>query len=434
MENSQSIEYELVKEKAKRDASYEYGKGSVEPIAKGAFSGALSSGIASRIFKPKSRWGELALIAGGTLAGAFGGNAWNNYKLKKAQEGREWLKKHPAPPGNMGSSGMMVKTSSRSEQFRVNSEETPSRKIGLKDVGFDTAVGGGIGATLYGLGSAIKSRGKVFSKVGRGSLGRAALKGGLIFGATSPTADIAAKLYGKAGGDDKDHAALFAAYGAGTGVAEPIATRLAGRYATSQDTAKKLEETVSKASPFTDANEARNLLYGYKSKTKGSEFFKHIRAATKKSIVRNALGGLALGYMVDKLSKRHKKKLKKTASVIISVDEAIKAKEYEARKILEDSSLGKDLAITGGALLGGYGAGKLAGYKHASKLGAAIVGGYGAFKALEHAIARERAKRFLKLPYHGKVYEVKKEHDEQQFPVDKILATYTGMKLIDKGA
>jgi len=87
---------DLVEDKAKRDASYEYGKDSLEPLGEGAFKGALSSGLSSRFIPKATKSGsnlkrQAANLLASTAVGAIAGKIYNDKKVDKAKAARNWL-------------------------------------------------------------------------------------------------------------------------------------------------------------------------------------------------------------------------------------------------------------------------------------------------------------------------------------------------------
>jgi len=75
------------------DASYREKKGSKEPMMGGAFKGALASGLAARIIKPKGRLGEASLIGAGTTIGGILGQHDHTNKLRAKSKAKSELAK-----------------------------------------------------------------------------------------------------------------------------------------------------------------------------------------------------------------------------------------------------------------------------------------------------------------------------------------------------
>ena len=451
MNKNDKVALELAREKAKRDASYEYGPESKEPVAKGAFNGALASGLASRIIKPKGRLGELAVVGAGTISGAIAGKKYNEEKVRLANNARKWLADRRKSKKYAEFNKKLYKTSENIfDPNSINSAKTaalnsavgkvhPEEKgeISLKEMVKDALIGGGLGALLYGGFSALKNPRALTRIIGRKNALSSAGKGAALFGATAPTGDIATNIYEGAGGSKNEYAGTFAAYGAGAGALEPLVLRTYGRYMATPKAIRSANRSIRSASPYSEVSESRNIMQGFKSRGSKSQFFKNIFPASMKSISRGALGGLAAGYLIDKLISKNKpisknQPLKKTSSIVIPIDDAVRAKEYSAKKILRDSSLKTDAAIAAGSIVGGALAGRLFGFKHSGKLGAALASGYGGYRIIKNEIDRHNARRFLNLPRAGKIHEIKKEHDSNVIPTEEVLETYTGMKVIDR--
>jgi len=90
------IEKFLLEEQAKADALYPYTDKSVEPIAEGAWKGALLSGIGKTLHEAHKQHrltlkGTLGYYVGGGALGALAGYVNNKNKVKKAKEARQFL-------------------------------------------------------------------------------------------------------------------------------------------------------------------------------------------------------------------------------------------------------------------------------------------------------------------------------------------------------
>jgi len=90
------VEKYLLEEQAKADALYPYTDKSAEPIAEGAWKGALLSGIGKTLHEAHKQHrltlkGTLGYYAGGGALGALVGYANNKRKVEKAKEARQFL-------------------------------------------------------------------------------------------------------------------------------------------------------------------------------------------------------------------------------------------------------------------------------------------------------------------------------------------------------
>lgn len=163
----------LTEDKAKQDASYGYRSDSIEPIAEGAFKGALASGVASRLVRdderllrlmPKRR--EAVLIGAGTALGALGGKLYNDRMTNRANAARKWLSDKRKSSDYIKNTRNIYKQSSDnniSPDLRLSIgdakemaydngkkiEDSKSKKMSAWDIAKDTAKWG-IGSAVVG--------------------------------------------------------------------------------------------------------------------------------------------------------------------------------------------------------------------------------------------------------------------------------------------
>ncbi len=308
----------LTEDKARVDASHEYSKNSIEPAAEGAFKGALSSSIASRLAReskfvskrlPKTK-SETLLVGAGTALGALAGKIHNDKKVEKAKKARDWLSNKKKKSAYIKSTREIYKQSNEynivdprtvtPEQARqMMYAETQKKKkeasdnMSPKDIAKDTAmwgiggaVIGGLAGRYKGLARAVLSKAKMMKpassattemlKRSRGARGLAgAAKWGALGGATTAVQDTASSLMSKANGPEKENdknaglkaAASGAAMVGAGGAVEPMMNRLIGKH------------VIAKTDKFGDiAKDTANEAKGYKSKPAGrfNSFSKYI--------------------------------------------------------------------------------------------------------------------------------------------------------------
>lgn len=318
VESKKKVIEELATDKAKRDASYEYGSGSPEPMANGAFRGALASGLVSRVAKMKNRKAEAAVIAAGTLSGALAGKKYNDKKVDSAKRARKWLADHNSEKKYIAETKKIYKEASEGNPIAskisdykdpysaVNAiaEENKPKKRKASELVSDTAIGSMLGAGISAIG------GKKFRAI-------RALKGASIGGAgiaASDTIDNATESTGADKSRIGSIAGLGASFAAG-GAVEPAANRLLGRYINNEKYVKSL-----KAPKKDDRNWLMKKLFkkkqgsdvdflaGHASKGKKlSTAFKGAGKQTLKSAGKAGLFGLGLGVGIDYLTHKLKK-------------------------------------------------------------------------------------------------------------------------------
>jgi len=316
----EQIARELAEEKAKRDAGYEYGEDSIEPVARGAFTGAISSGLLSRIIRPSTRVGEGLVIGAGTLGGAILGHFYNNKKVKQARAARQWLADHRAQREYGAKTRSLFKGAGvrlpGGSDFVSQSTDMiphPHRKKENKawSLAKDTAINAGLGAALYGGFRALKHPLTMGTPHNKKEIFTSAIKGAGLFGATIPTSQAVYDLFRKEGGKNRDQAGTFAAYGIGAGMVEPLIMRAYGRhFATKSQVDKALENM--KHSKYTVPIEEESIVHGFRSRGPNSstKFWSGLGGATKTKVIRNGLAGLATGYVIDQAMKHFKKNKK----------------------------------------------------------------------------------------------------------------------------
>ncbi len=300
----------LTEDKAKRDASYGYGKGSVEPVAEGAFKGALSSSIASRMAReskflskkmPKNK-AETIMVGAGTTLGAVAGKIYNDKKVDKAVSARKWLSDKRKKSDYIKDTRKIYKqaneftaldprtmTTTQAQKIAYEQakkkEKESSEKMSAKDIAKDTALWGVGGAIVGGLAGkykggirALLSKTRLMKPHGvaaanilrrssnaRGLAGAA--KWGAVGAATTAATDGAAsgmaKLTEKKDGTPGESSGLTAAAGGAammgaSGAVEPLTNRLVGKH------------VMGKKDKFGDmARENASKMDGYKSKAPG---------------------------------------------------------------------------------------------------------------------------------------------------------------------
>ena len=139
MTHDELVNQYILEEQLKSDALYNKRKNDPESIINGAYKGAVSSGILSRIVsaaKPKGKIGlgeTLLHVAGGTSVGAALGGYSNNVKVNKAEEARKVLAGRMASAKYMNEEKKIVnetlkKTAGRYDGIALGSGEVTEKK------------------------------------------------------------------------------------------------------------------------------------------------------------------------------------------------------------------------------------------------------------------------------------------------------------------
>jgi hypothetical protein len=181
----------IQKENLIADASYRKKRSSTEPMKEGAFKGALASGLAARVIKPKSRMGEAALIGAGTALGSILGQKDHTKKLKLKSKALSTLKKesfHPDNNPSEGSSLMSDALMGGAMGGAMGAWTAPTRGIGRKKWGLISAGIGSLGGVLSGAAErrVLKAEQEHGQEKMRGGMALALGTGGAVEGAASP--------------------------------------------------------------------------------------------------------------------------------------------------------------------------------------------------------------------------------------------------------
>jgi hypothetical protein len=472
----------LTEDKARSDASYSYDKGSIEPVAEGAFKGALSSSIASRIaresktlskFLPSKKL-ETSLVGLGTVAGAVAGKSYNNKKVDDAKKAREWLSDKRKRNDYIKKTRDIYKQSavnpeeyvSASSSNRVIPTEQGKNRLSWGDIAKDTALWGAGGMAFGALG-AMKPfkalRALKFAHDVKPRMITSAAKWGGLLGAGTLAPEVAEKLSqdaqdasgvhsedGSAAGAALDGAILFGASGA----IEPTVNKAIGRYilprydkagTITKEYLKDAEAGIAKnKSPKTllgktkryipfggpSAADAREVKSGLDAAKKGAPFFKGLLKPTIQKGSRYALGGAALMYGASKLTDYLKNRsMEKTAS--LTGAELVAAKKADAKDTIDSSRIAS-IARKGGVAAAAFVLGKkLGGTTNAGLKAAKLTALYSIPKLIHEEYNRGKAKKFLKKSYPGKLSDVKSEEDRNRFGTSNLVDAYLASRIID---
>ena len=229
-------EEELLEEQAKAEALYPYKKNSIEPIAEGAWKGALATGIMRTVHEavtgqPVSARKMLGYYSLGGLLGALYGKVSNDRRVEQAEKAREFLINRKNARTYVKEKSDLVKSAARlsaeetgvlidnAQQIATQLGQTTlptvqkpkddSLKSYLTNSAFSAGFGGVLGAIM----------GKGGRRVQAATRGTAS---GLMFGLASPLLEKAT------GGDTQPSATTLVASGALTGAAEPWVHYIAG--------------------------------------------------------------------------------------------------------------------------------------------------------------------------------------------------------------
>ncbi len=468
----------LSEDKAKRDASYEYGKGSIEPVAEGAFKGALGSSIASRVLKsiPKTKKvSEAAIVGAGTLLGAVGGKVYSDTKANKAEKARKWLEDKKKSDYSKKNEEIYKKASRTQDSIDGVASIDQARgmmespKVSPVDMAKGALLFGGASAAMGGLGSlaggkwapAFKSvpfiKKYVFPEMLKAKAIANAAKGGAI----GVTAGVSQDVVNNAsletehalGVDSSGGSPVLAMTlgGAAAGASEPIVSRAIGKYVTANSKAKKtlvdgLEEVANKSTgskhnilrylPFGGgASSEREILEGVKRQN--SSIFKGIGSPTLKSASRTAIAMGMFGYGISKIpaaiqyltERQQEKAMQKTASM--SGKELIRAKKSTSKDILDSSytgSIARKGAIAGLGYLAGR---KMFGTHGAGAKAAGLTLAYSIPKLLHEAKQKNDAKSFLNQNKGGRLATIQKEEDGKIPGARDMIEAYVGARLIN---
>ncbi len=421
------VEAELTEDKAKRDASYEYSKKSKEPVAEGAFKGALASGLSSRFVPKKTGWkGQAANLAAGVIGGGVAGKMYNDKKANNAEKAKKWLSsKNSEKEYGKKITGIYKKADVSLPQnsmhipnqvAQANSAIEAEKKKGYLS---SAAVGGGLGGLVGGL--MRFKKGGVGGAIGGAVIGAA---GGLfdraISSKTDKMEDSTAKTVGTMG-----------ATAGATAAAEPLANRAIGAMSEKARASKnpygmagfmrrdfdryhdaemgylkdgnshmfnrmKGYGTIKNHLPFMPGatNDQLDYVSGGKG-VKSGGVFKGVGKSMARKGGKWALGGLLAGYGMSKLTNANPD-IEKQAELRMNLNDAVSIKDHSAKKdsnisiptsILTNSakaatlyaigryginspSIGKALGIAGGI----YALGSVAGDINKKRNGSAFLG------------------------------------------------------------
>lgn len=469
---SKRVENELTEDKAKRDASYEYSKGSKEPIAEGAFKGALASGLSSRFVGSRAGWkGQAANLAAGVIGGGVAGKIYNNKKVEDAKKAKKWLA-HKTPKSEYGKKikdiykkasrindvGSAVTNSSQEIRNNVPAyilEQQNQKKESLSSAAKTGAIAGaGLGA---------------LTRLKSGGIGGAI--GGAVLGTLGSSAEN--RIHAR---DGKDDSALrtvgTTAAGMATGaMLEPTVNRglgYAAERSKSWNPTGRVGKFIKKDMARYDKSEMQGLadanrkvagrntfMSKYKNyipfasggnsnqldyvdgkniaKKGGSGFFKGIGKAIARKGIKWGLAGAVLGYGTHKLTGYTDKQMEKRAGLNISLNDAVGLKNYTSEK---DSNI--DLTssaiknTTKAALL--FGAGSYLTSNHTARKAIAGVGGaFFANSFLNDVIKKNKGKDFIESSGSKKreivTTEFQKKEDSNKFhdEVGKSIALFGGI-------
>lgn len=474
---------ELSEDKARRDASYEYDRKSIEPVAENAFKGALGSSIASRLLKGK-KISDTAVVGAGTALGALGGHLYNRSKVKKAEKAREWLANKKKKTEYAKKNESIYKTAEKITSNAVDGiavvdqikDIRENQKISMADTAKGALLFGGASA-VAGLASGLGGgkwtpviKGLPFLKKFKPSANAGARaivgasKGGAIgvsSGISYDTVQNASLDAGAAAGvTDKNTSALLAAGfgGAASGALEPTINKAIGKYVVGKTKAKdgyirEMAEEIKKAKdepgavaklikkikggkylPFGDpTSQQKMILSGVNNKTQ--PFFKNMLRPTLRSASRGAIGMAGVAYVantaLDYLAKRQQEKqMEKTGSM--SGNDMIAAKDSSSKDTL-DSSLTASLARKGAIAGLGYLAGqKLFGTHGAGVKGAGLTLTYSVPKLMHETYKKNQAKEFLDKNRGQKLAQIREENKVDNLDKQDLVGAYVGARVIDE--
>lgn len=422
MRKEDKVAQQLAEEKAKRDASYEYGKDSKEPVASGAFRGALSSSLLSRIVKTKSRGKEAAILATGTAIGALAGKKYNDKKVEEASKARRWLADNRKEKRYIQSAKDIYKESAVNVPDDAYSlaenavEDKKPKKRKTSEVLKDSLGGAALGA---GLGLITKGKFR----------GIAAKRGAALGGIGTAANDVVDNASGSA---DENASRTKQILGTGasfaaSGAIEPGVNRLVG-YSTKNkgyigSERAEYNRLQKKPDRFWRNKSKPDFLIGADAKNKkdaAKALTKGLGKNTLKAAGKFGLAGLGVGVAIDQLSQYLKKReLKKESSIKMSSREAIRAKTHDMNEILNSNML-EDAAVNmvGAGL--GYGISRKLFGPSASDAAAVALGLHLAGKTAKNLHDRYKAKKYLDLPYAGKLSDLKNEIEDKEIGASDI--------------
>ncbi len=425
MSKDKKVVDSLAEDKARRDASYEYGKGSAEPVAEGAFKGALASGLAAR-FIPSSKKGgsnwkaHAANLAVGTIGGGLAGKLYNNSKVNDAKKAREYLADKRKQRAYIKETKEIYKDAADRQLYgqdpyrlalEAAEDQKPKKRPG-KEIIKDTALGGIIGA---GLGALTKGRGRLMS----------VKRGAAIGGAGVAASDITDRGTEETG-LNKSRAGQILGMGASfaaSGAVEPTVNRLLGRYSKDSEYIKEQYAKKAKGTKgfFSNKNgidgHGAEFLKGHKTKGKSIKgIFKGIGKPTLKAAGKYGLIGLGVGTGIDYITR----KLQKEASVVFSAGQAIKAKEFKAKKEIDRNIAAETALEFGGAGLAYAGVAKAMRANKKSFIAGATAGAtYLAGRAIGKMRDKMEAKEYMSKTRGEKLALLKQEVDDEHIgPTD----------------
>lgn len=421
MAKQEQVVGELVADKAKRDASYEYSKDSKEPVAEGAFKGALASGLTSRFIRGGGAKAQAANLVAGVTAGAAAGKIYNNKKVDKAQKARRWLSDNRKEKTYANKAKDIYKESSSALEdpraivkdpygtaTALAEENKPKKKTAkgvLKDVTGGALLGGAMG---------LLTKGKV--------RGLAVRKGAAIGGAGTAASDV---VEGKSqdSGVSKTRAGqvlgMGASFAAG-GAVEPAVNRVMGRFSKDKAAIQHEKDTFSSAWQKNKKAPKSEFLKGENMKgLKFKDSLKGLKKPTLKAAGKYGAMGVGVGLLMDKLTHP---KLDKQASISFSSDDIIKAKTNRAKKRI-NHSYQKELAAGVGLSGLGYLVGRAIG---GHKVGMAASGAglaYVAKEGLSELKDRYDAREYMSKGRGEKLLALKEEYDENKIAPDTFYKT-----------
>ena len=443
---SKNITTELATDKAKRDASYEYDKSSLEPVGEGAFKGALASGLLSRIAKTQSGKREAAIVAAGTAIGGLAGKKYNDGKVQKAERARRWLSDNRTEKGYMSENKDIYKKSSQTIGDQVTSikkdpygsalsiaeesskAEKKSKGGIVKDSMFGAALGAGLG---------------VFTK---GKMRGMAMKRGAAIGGAGVAASDVVDNGSEEAGFSKSRPGQIAGMGASfaaSGAIEPFVNRLMGRYSKDKTFIHKEEASKVKMKgsnhgtnlPVPKPGKSSEFLKGHYTKGKGfGSIFKGLGKPTLKAAGKYGLMGLAAGAGLDYLTHKKPKnegQVEKVASVQFTASEAIKGNTYKARESAKGnlfSDAVTNSAVAGAGMLVAERMFKPSSSKELIGAGAAYMLG----KTLFDFGKRYKAKEYLGKTKAGKLAELQEDVNSNHLGANELYKAVVLNNVMDK--
>ena len=437
MPKDKKVINELVEDKAKRDASYEYSKNSIEPKAEGAFKGAVASGLAARFIKSNKNkslnWkAHAANLAAGTIGGAIIGKIYNDKKVDKAQKARLYLADRRKGGKYIKENRDIYKSSNfksieqqtnkivsnpYSSAVEVAKDQQPKTK-GLWDVIKDSAGGAALGGA-FGLMTKGKMR-PIAVKRGASIGGAGMIASDIVDDGTNTINNSGSRI-----GNIMGIGASFAASGA----VEPAVNRLLGRYSKNDvEYIKELKRRQKNGIKgfFTNKKgidtQGYEFLKGYSNRNKPlKSVFKGMGASTLKSAGKYGLGGIGFGVGIDYLLNNMKKnEIQKTASVMFTSNDILKVRDRNAKEVANKSILKDTLVEFGGAGAGYLAVSKLLGLNKKHKIAGALAGTtYLSGRAIGKLYDKFKAKEYLSKSKTEKLSILKKDVDEDTIkPLD----------------